>query len=79
MIEDQHLLDRYLAARPSDVDTARAAVAPFRDMTPRARIDALVMLLCEMDAILAGRPPFRSPDDIDLWRHWKDPSLGCPR
>ncbi len=79
MAHDQHLLDRYLSAGPTDVETARAAVAPYRNMTPQERLEALAALLGEMDAILAGRLPVRSPEDLELWRHWKDPLLGCPR
>jgi hypothetical protein len=70
---------RYLAATPTDVETAHAAVAPYRDLDVEARLEAWTALQRSMDALLDGRTPVRSPDDIDFWKHWVDPSRGRPR
>ena len=72
-------LSRYLDARPSDEEAARACVAPYRDLDPVSRLEALTTLLRGMDSLLQGRQPVRSPDDVRFWRHWKDVSVGCPR
>jgi hypothetical protein len=72
-------LDRYLRAAPSDEETARRAVEPYRHLGPAARLAALESLLGDMDVLLAGRTPVRAPDDEAFWRHWMDPSLGRPR
>lgn len=72
-------LSRYLDARPTDEETARAGVAAYRDLDAASRLEALTALLRGMDALLQGRKPVRSPDDVSFWRHWKDVSLGCPR
>jgi hypothetical protein len=72
-------LDRYLASRPSDEETAREAVRAYRALGPAARLDALTDLLRGMDVLLRGKRPARAPDDEGFWRHWMDTSLGCPR
>jgi hypothetical protein len=72
-------LSRYLDATPSDEETARAGVAPYRDLDAASRLEALSVLLGGMDALLHGRQPLRSPDDVNFWRHWKDAFVGCPR
>jgi hypothetical protein len=72
-------LARYLRAVPTDEEAAREAVRRFASLDADARVEALVALLRGMDALLAGRPPLRSPDDEAFWRHWLDPSLGRPR
>lgn len=72
-------LDRYLAARPSDEETARVAVQPYEALDPAARLDALAQLLGGMDVLLRGQQPARAPDDEAFWRHWMDSALGCPR
>ncbi|MEN8148247.1 MAG: hypothetical protein ABFS86_00405 [Planctomycetota bacterium] len=72
-------IDRLLATRPTDEETARAAVAPYRSLDAAARLEALASLLRDMDTLLDGRMPVRSPDDENFWRHWMDPSLGRPR
>ena len=72
-------LAHYLRCVPTDEQTARAAVRPYRDLGSIERLEALVSLLREMDALLAGRPPLRAPDDVEFWRHWMDPARGRPR
>jgi len=72
-------LDRYLRVTPTDEETARAAVRPYKGLTPRAKLEALAALLREMDALLAGRRPRVAPDDAEFWRHWTDPARGRPR
>jgi hypothetical protein len=72
-------LARYLRAAPTDEETARRAVAPYRHLDAEARLRALTDLLRGMDVLLAGRRPSRSPDDEAFWRHWKDASHGLPR
>ena len=72
-------LDQYLDARPTDEETARAAVRPCLALDAMARFDALVNLLRGMDRLLGDRKPLAAPDDVTFWRHWGDPSLGCPR
>jgi hypothetical protein len=72
-------IDRLLETRPTDEETARAAVAPWRSLDARARIEALTSLLRDMDTLLDGRMPVRSPDDENFWRHWMDASLGRSR
>jgi hypothetical protein len=69
----------YLRRAPTDEESARRAVAPYRGLDSVARLEALASLLGAMDALLRGRRPVRSPDDRAFWRHWKDPSLGRPR
>jgi len=76
---DDPTLEQYLGVRPTDEETARKAVRPYRTMDAAARLDALVVLLRGMDLLLAGRRPVTSPDDAAFWRHWSDPSHGCPR
>jgi len=76
---DDERLERYLAATPTDVETARRAVEHTRRLSVAERMEALRALLRDMDVLLAGRTPKRSPDDENFWRHWKDPSLGRPR
>ena len=78
-MSDQPTVEEYLRARPTDEETAFEAVDRYRNLTPAQRIEALADLLASMDRILAGRKPLRSPEDEDFWRHWVDPSLGCPR
>lgn len=70
------LLDRYLASIPTDEETARRAVRPYAGMSGEERLRALADLLGEMDILLGGRLPIRSPDDEQFWRHWKDPTHG---
>jgi hypothetical protein len=72
-------VEEYLSRTPSDEETARRAVEPYRDMSVTERFAALAELLREMDALLAGRMPLRTPDDEDFWRHWVDPTRGRPR
>ena len=72
-------LDQYLDARPTDEETARAAVRPYLALDAVARFDAFVALLRGMDGLLGDRKPLAAPDDVAFWRHWRDPSLGCPR
>ena len=72
------VLARYLRAAPTDEETARRSVEPYRALDTAARLEALTALLRGMDSILGGRRPARSPDDEEFWRHWKDPSLGRP-
>lgn len=72
-------VSRYLDATPTDEETARAGVAPCRDLDAASRLQALTALLRGMDALLQGRQPLRSPDDVNFWRHWKDSLVGCPR
>lgn len=72
-------LDRYLASRPTDEETAREAVRPYLDLDPAARLQALAGLLHAMDVLLQGREPASAPDDLRFWRHWMDSSLGRPR
>jgi len=72
-------LEQYLRAAPTDVETAHAAVAPYRDMTVAERFEAFDSLQRAMDALLDGRMPMRAPDDEDFWKHWVDPSRGRPR
>jgi len=72
-------LSRYLDARPTDEETARTGVAPYRDLDAASRLEALTQLLRGMDALLQGRQPLRSPDDVNFWRHWKDASVDCSR
>jgi len=69
---------RYLEAAPTDEETARRAVDPYREMDVTARLDALADLLRGMDALLDGRLPVR-PSGEELWRRWGDPSRGRPR
>jgi hypothetical protein len=71
-------LEEYLSKVPSDEETARRAVEPYRHLTPAERWAAFAELLREMETLSAGRPGARSPDDENFWRHWKDPSLGRP-
>ncbi len=71
--------ERFLRTVPTDEESVRRAVAPWRGMSAAQRLDALAALLGGMDALLAGRRPLRSPDDEAFWRHWKDPDLGRPR
>ena len=52
---------------------------PFLSMTVEERLRAFERLLREMDALSAGQPVVRHPEDKDFWRHWMDPSLGRPR
>lgn len=73
------ILSRYLDARPTDEETARASVAFYRELDVPARIEALTALLRDMDVLLDGRKPVRAPDDVRFWRHWKDASVGRPR
>ncbi|MFV1959501.1 MAG: hypothetical protein ACC662_08835 [Planctomycetota bacterium] len=74
-----HPIKRVLAARPSDEETARAAVRPYRHLDAPARFEALAVLLRGMDVLLRGRRPVRAPDDVAFWKHWKDPTFGRPR
>ena len=53
----------YLSAAPSDEETARRAVEPYREMSTRERLAALTDLLRSTDVLLDGRMPARSPDD----------------
>ena len=76
---DHPTLDQYLAARPTDEETAERAVRSYRALDAVARLEALVVLLRGMDLLLGGRQPATSPDDAAFWRHWSDPSLGRPR
>ena len=78
-MRDDPTLDHYLSVRPTDEETAQNAVRPYRAMDAAARLDSLAVLLRGMDLLLAGRRPVTSPDDAAFWRHWSDPSLGCPR
>jgi hypothetical protein len=78
-MENETRVDRSLSVRPTDEDSARAAVALYRSLTVAERFEALVALLRDMDVLLVGRTPRRSPDDEDFWLHWKDPSRGRPR
>ncbi|MHC4971626.1 MAG: hypothetical protein ACYTG3_04790 [Planctomycetota bacterium] len=68
----------YLAAVPTDEQTARRAVAPYLRLTPAERWAAFAALQAEMDVLLNGRAPWRDDRFEPLWRHWKDPSLGRP-
>lgn len=72
-------LDRYLRSRPSDEESARSAVRPYRTLDPASRLEALAELLRSMDVLLRGRHPAASPDDVSFWRYWTDPSLGGAR
>ena len=72
-------LARYLSAVPTDEETVRQAVRPYRELDTGARLDALRSILRDMDALLAGRLPLRSPDDAGFWWHWMDPGRGRPR
>jgi hypothetical protein len=72
-------VEDYLSRTPSDEETARRAVEPYRDMSVTERFAALTEILAEMDAILAGRMPVRTADDENFWRHWVDPMYGQPR
>jgi hypothetical protein len=72
-------LDRYLTSRPSDEETAHAAVRPYLRLAPAARLAALADLLRGMDTLLRGRRPASGPDDVSFWRHWIDPTLGGAR
>ena len=76
---DDPTLEQYLRATPTDEETAQKAVRPYRALDVTARFDAMVTLLRGMDVLLGDRRPVTSPDDEAFWRHWSDPSLGCPR
>ena len=77
-MDADRILTGYLGATPSDEETARRTVEPYRDLDPGARLEALATLLRGMDTLLGGRTPFRAPDDVAFWRHWKDPFHGGP-
>ena len=68
----------YLAKTPTDEQTARRAVAPYRPLTPAERWSAFAALLAGMDALLDGRAPWRDDRFEPFWRHWKDASFGRP-
>ena len=70
---------RYLDAAPTDEETARRDVLPYRNLDTTARLEAMAALLRSMDTLLGGREPLRAPEDEEFWRHWRDPSLGRPR
>lgn len=75
---DETLAD-WLRAAPTDEETARRAVEPYRHLDVVARLAAPADILRSMDVLLAGRRPVRSPDDVDFWRLGKDPDPGRPR
>jgi len=66
----------YLAKTPTDVESARAAVEPYRDMTPAQRWEALEELLKAVEGFLGDRPVLRPAEDPPFWMRWKDPSIG---
>ena len=70
--------EEYLAKVPTDRESAERAVAPYRDMTPAERFEALAKLLEEVAAILGDREPAGDGEPFPFWRHWMDPSLGRP-
>ncbi len=71
--------DEYARAVPTDEETARKAVEPYRRMTPEERWRAFAALQREMDGLLDGREPWRGDEDGPFWRYWVDPSHARPR
>jgi hypothetical protein len=70
---------RYISLAPDDAEWARRAVAPYVDMTPEERLEALSALNGWIDAILGGRMPETKDGELPFFMHWRDPSLGRPR
>ncbi len=68
----------YLTMVPTDWESARKAVAPYRDMTPAECFVELGALLAELETILGDRNPAGDGEPHPFWRHWMDPSLGRP-
>ena len=79
--EDPPMLSiaEWLARRPSDVDSVREEVEPFRHLTPDERLEWFVKLQKSMDAFVRLRGPARDIEDDDFWRRWRDPLHGLPR
>ena len=69
-------MSEYLANTPTDVESARAAVEPYRNMTPAERWEALEELLKAVEGFLGDRPLLRPDEDPPFWMRWKDPSIG---
>ena len=72
-------VSEYLARTPTNKESARAAVEPYRDMTPAQRWQALEDLLKAVQGFLGDREPLRPKEDPPFWMRWKDPSVGRPR
>ena len=71
--------DEYVRAVPTDEESARRAVEPYRHMTPQQRWEAFAALLRQVDELLDGREPYRGDADDPFWRYWVDPCHGRPR
>ena len=65
-------LAEYLARAPSNVETARRAVEPYRRLTPDERWKAFLELQREVELLLNGRSLWRDDAETLLWRHWMD-------
>ena len=66
----------YLARTPTDAESARAAVEPYRNMTPSQRWEAMEELLKALEGFLGERELVRPEEDPPFWMRWKDPSVG---
>jgi hypothetical protein len=72
--EDQPMLTvaEWLARRPTQAESVRDEVEPFRHMTPEERLEWFVKLQKSMDAFVRLQGPMPDPPEDDFVKRWRD-------